>query len=475
MVPDTPRGIVVLDIGATNTKAVLFDPDLNVVAEDSARSARRGPPPYPSIDPAPILALAERVIPAFDAMLPVDAVVPCTHGSAAALLGADGALALPIMDYNAVPPDEIAAGYGAVAPGFDEVLAPINPACLTLARQLWWQAQAWPDAFARTRTLLPLAQALAHWLGGRAVSELTSWGAQTQLWDMGNGRASSLARTRGWDRLMAAPAPAWSTVGHLSARFGGGALRGKGEIRAGIHDSSANFLRYAGNASGRFALLSTGTWIIGFDADADAGRLDPARDTACGLTITGRTVPICRFKGGAEHAWLAGDAPPPAIGHVADLVARNAMALPNFTRSGGPLPGPEGKITGRVAREERASLAALYCALMTGLSIEAMSGTAPGRVIVDGPFSQNRVYLALLAALLPGSAVLASKLREGTATGAALLALAAQRTGEIPSRPISLQDVEPAAIEGLSAYRAAWRAAAEARAGLSARGPEGSD
>lgn len=462
METDTARGIVVLDVGSTNTKAVLFDPTLTVVSEESVPSVKREGPPYLAIDPAAILELAERVIPAFDAVLPVDVVVPCTHGSAAALLRADGTLALPIMDYNAMPPQDIVESYAAIAPGFDEVLAPVNPGGLTMARQLWWQETAWPEAFAQA-AIVPFAQALAHWLGGRMVSEVTSWGAQTQLWDMRRGGPSSLARSRGWDRQMAEVVPAWRPVGRLEARFCGAGLRGRAEIRAGIHDSSANFLRYAGSVAGRFALLSTGTWIIGFDAGADPGRLDPARDTACGLTTTGHPVPICRFKGGEEYALLAADAPPPEMSDVAALVARATLALPNFTASGGPLPGPEGLIEGSVAQGEEAALAALYCAQMSVCAMQAMSGTVPQRVIVDGPFGQNPVYLGLLAALLPDSVVLASTLREGTATGAALLGLAAPDTGALPDLPMSLVPVSPPPTAGLAAYHAAWRRAAEAR------------
>ncbi|MEM9248532.1 MAG: hypothetical protein AAGB05_07525 [Pseudomonadota bacterium] len=463
MSKDTPRGIVVLDVGATNTKVLLFDPELNVVAEESAPSARYEGDPYLAIDPAPILTLAARVIPAFDRILPVDVVVPCTHGSAAALLDASGACVLPIMDYNAEPPAAIVEAYAEAAPSFDEVCAPINPGGLTMARQLWWQAQDWPDAFARTHRIVPFAQALGHWLGGRAVSDVTSWGAQTHLWDVREGRPSSVARARGWDALMAELVPAWENVGHLSERYRGQGLRGRGEILAGIHDSSANFLRYAGSGLGRFALLSTGTWIIGFDAGADPSRLDPARDTACGLTIEGKPVPICRFKGGEEYGLLAGAAPPPVLSDVAALIDRGVMALPNFTASGGPLPGPEGEITGAIDAAENCALAALYCAQMTVLALEAMSGEVPDRVVVDGPFSQNAAYMTILASLLSKSAVSGSTLREGTAAGAALLGLVADQTGALPALSISLASAEPAQLGGLRAYHDTWRQAAAAR------------
>lgn len=458
----TPRGIAVLDVGATNTKALLFDAGLALVREESIPSRKAEAPPYPAIATAPILDFAARVLPAFDAEVPVDAVVPCTHGSAFALLDAAGAPVLPVMDYNARPPEDVAAGYAAVAPSFAEVLAPINPGALTVGRQFYWQETAFPDAFARCATILPLAQYLAFRLGGRAVSEATSLGAQTQLWDLRGDRPSSLARARGWDRLLAPVEPAWRAVGTLSDSIAGPGFRGRGAILAGIHDSSANYLRYLGGEAGRFALLSTGTWIIGFDAGADPGRLDPACDTACGLTVHGATVPICRFKGGEEYALLAGeDAPAPEIARVAALVGRGTMALPSFTDSGGPVPGSGGRGTVEGTVEDaadRAALAALYCAQMTALALERLAGPVPApRIIVDGPFGLNPGYLACLAALLPGASVLASDLREGTAAGAALLALADDE-GRFPDLPVSLVPAPAADLPGLGAHHARWRA-----------------
>src|SRR6266853_19417 len=49
----------------------------------------------------------------------IDAIVPTAHGSAFALLDATD-LALPVMAYDAEPPREIVAAYGAIAPDFAE-------------------------------------------------------------------------------------------------------------------------------------------------------------------------------------------------------------------------------------------------------------------------------------------------------------------------------------------------------------------
>ena len=110
---------------------------------------------------------------------------------------------------------------------------------------------------------------------------------------------------------------------------------------------------------------------------------------------------------------------------MAELVARGTYAVPSFTLTSGPVPGSGGK--GRIkgaapaTARERASLAALYCAQMVSEQLDAIA--SKDDIIVDGPFSQNTVLLAVLAQLRPGQKVMASDLRDGTTAGAAALAL----------------------------------------------------
>src|SRR5262245_7021954 len=120
-----PRGTLVLDIGSTNTKLVLFDSAGRPLAERRAESRHMPAPPYASLDPEPALALFAEALPEFDRMLPVDVIVPCAHGSALALLDESGALALPVMDYLAEPPADIVAAYRRIAPPFGEVFCPL--------------------------------------------------------------------------------------------------------------------------------------------------------------------------------------------------------------------------------------------------------------------------------------------------------------------------------------------------------------
>ncbi len=414
------RGLAVLDVGATNAKALLFDSDLELLAEESVASTRRPGPPYLFIDCAPLLAFVAEVLPRFDLISPVDAIVPCTHGSAAALVDAAGNLALPVMSYEAEPPPEVVAGYAVIAPAFAEVFAPTNPLALTLARQLYWQETLFPEAFSRTSAIMPLAQYLAFRLTGVRANEVSAMGAQTHLWAPMARGYSRLAKERGWTSRFPALRPAWEVLGPVR----GLNLRGAGRVLTGVHDSNANLLLYLGH--GPCTLLSTGTWIIGFAQGVDVTALDPAFDQVSNTTVFGDPIASCRFMGGREFEIVAAGAPPHLARSetVQGLLDRGIAAWPSFTGSGGPAPRTQGRgrIEGELrGPEERASLAALYCAQMSALALRRMGNC--NRVIVDGPFSDNSAYLDVLAGCLPGQDVYASQVRNGTAVGAASLAL----------------------------------------------------
>ncbi|MEY4855232.1 MAG: hypothetical protein RLZZ97_62 [Gemmatimonadota bacterium] len=460
MQPDLVRGVAVADVGYTSTKLALYDSGGRLWAERRMPSVHHEGPPYRWIDPEPIVAFFRHTLPELDAMLPVDVVVPTAHGAAMALLDADGGLALPIMDYTSEPPPDIVAAYRACMPSFAESLCVLLPMAITHALQLFWQSRAHPEAFARATEIIPFIQYMGYRLCGRAVIEVTSMSCQTQLVDMAGGGFSSLLKAEGWASRFPPMVPAWEAIGTLKPEFRGGGLRGRATVLAGVHDSSASYARYLAAGLGDFTLLSSGTWSIAYDTTAKAAGLLEARDTAINADIFGRRVAISRFFGGKEYELAAGDAAgvPASVAAVADLVARGTFALPSFSGSSGPVPGSalRGRFVGPPPRnaEERASLATLYCALMVAEQLDALGGSHD--VVVDGPFARNGVMVAVLGQLRPGKAVRASRLLDGTAAGAACLALV--RNGKLPLIPIALDDIASATIPGLAAYRQGWQA-----------------
>ncbi len=454
-----PRGIAVIDAGKTNTKIVLFAPDGRPVAERKVASQNHEGPPYRSIDPAPLIELCQTALPELDAILPVDVVVPCAHGAALACLASDGSLALPVMDYTAEPPPEIVASYRKIEPPFEEVFGPLLPMALTHALQLYWQQQKFPDSFAKITTVIPWIQYVAFCLSGKLVTEISSMSCQSQLMDVTTGKLSSLVHAQGWDHLFPPLAKAWQPIGTLQAAFMGSKFRGAAKVLAGVHDSNANYLRYLAGGQKKFTLLSTGTWIIGFDTETKLAALIKEKDTVSNTNVFGNQVASCRFFGGREFEVLsqgaAGDVASLAV--TQELIAAATFALPSFSDSGGPVPhvGGKGKIIGDTPKtpEQRASLASLYCALMVCESLDAIGSRHD--IIVDGPFSRNLVFLQLLAQLREGQRVLASDLRDGTTAGGACLGL--MPDGKLPNIPLSLITIVSQNLVNLSAYQMNWR------------------
>jgi sugar (pentulose or hexulose) kinase len=398
-------------------------------------------------------------LPELDRVVPLDVIIPCAHGAALACLAADGSLALPVMDYTAEPPAGIVAEYRKIEPPFSEVFCTLLPMALTHAMQLYWQERAFAQDFARIETIITWIQYVGFRLGGRAVSEISSLSCQSQLIDVPNNRFSSLARARGWDRLFAPMTDAWQIIGRLLPEFRGNGFRGEGCLLAGVHDSNANYLRYLAAGLNRFTLLSSGTWIIGFDNSTPLSSLAKERDTASNTDVFGRQVASCRFYGGREFEILAKGAPAgvASIEAVSRLIGQGTLALPSFTDSGGPVPnsGGKGRIVGPApaSLEENSTLAALYCALMVSESLDAIGSKHD--VIIDGPFSENDIFLRLLAGLRARQRLFTSDLRDGTTAGAACLAL--MPDGRLPQIELALRTVEPAQVASLSAYRENWR------------------
>jgi sugar (pentulose or hexulose) kinase len=456
---EIPRGIAVVDAGATNTKIVLFSRKGLPLAERKVASRHVEGPPYRHIDPGPVVAFCREALSELDRIAPVDVVVPCAHGAALACLGEDGSLVLPIMYYTTEPPRQIVEEYQRIEPPFGEVFCPLLPMALTHGLQLYWQEQRFPAEFAKITDIITWIQYVGFLLSGNRVSEISSLSCQSQLIDVQHNRFSSLARARGWDGSFPPVVKAWETIGMLKPEFRGPGFRGEGRVLAGVHDSNANYLRYLAAGFGQFTLLSSGTWIIGFDSSTPISALAKERDTASNTDVFGKQVASCRFYGGREFEILADGAPAEAatIEAVTRLISRGTMALPSFTDSGGPVPnsGGKGRVEGRSPQspEEKASLAALYCAQMVSESLDAIGSKYD--VIIDGPFSRNEIFVRLLAQLRPQQRLLTSDLRDGTTAGAACLAL--MPDGHLPRIELSLTEVEPAQMDGLEDYSRNWR------------------
>ena len=446
--------IAVLDIGKTNAKVVIFD-----AASGEEIETRRMPnrvlagPPYPHYDVETLWKFLLEALAAFAKKPGFDAISITTHGASAALIDAEGQLALPVLDYEHQYPEEIQAAYDEVRPDFAETFSPRLSGGLNLGAQVHYQKTAFPEEFARVRTILTYPQYWAYRLSGVAANEVTSLGCHTDLWKPHEGSHSSLVDVLGIRDLMAPVHPAFDQIGMtLPEVVSAASLPRPVPVFCGIHDSNASLLPYLTSREAPFAVVSTGTWVINFAVGGDIGRLDSTRDTLANVDAYGRVVPSARFMGGREFELLTTELGElklePAAAALPHVLAKRLMLLPNIATGSGPFPGhqrtwinDEGAST-----DERWAAACLYFAIMTETCLD-LAG-ANGAILVEGPFALNGLYLGILAGL-SGRDVVAVPGSTGTSQGAALLA-GIGSSGRL--------GVAAGAIDGdsLAAYRADW-------------------
>jgi len=450
--------IAVVDIGKTSAKVLALDPAGGVRRRFACANQSSAAAPYPHVDVEPMFRWVIDALGEVAADGPFDTIVCTAHGAAAALI-ADDRLALPVLDYEAVPPRDIDRDYDRMAPRFTETFSPRLPAGLNLGRQLFWQQTAFAEEFARVRAILTYPQYWAWRLCGVLASEVSALGCHTDLWDPRRGQFSSLARGRGWDRLFAPLRAAWEPLGALRPEL----ARAIGtpatcRVLCGVHDSNAALLRCAA-ASGSgtsMAVVSTGTWFVCFRPGGDLDRLDGARDMLANVAPDGTPLPCARFMGGRECEAIArdGDLGAADITDLRRLIASGTMALPSFVGLGGLFPGRSGAVIGGAGLTggERAALAIHYAALVTDLCLDLLD--APADLAVLGPFAENALYPAILAALKPERRVVVDTSADATAIGAGWLAARGSNPAAFgpPLRP-----AVPVVAKGLTEHARHWR------------------
>lgn len=450
------RTVAVIDVGKTNAKLVLIDRQTGVQLDARSRPNAVMPgPPYPHYDIDGLWEFFLQGLAALNREHGIDGISVTTHGATAALL-ADDALALPVLDYEHHGPDEAAADYERMRPGFGEALSPRLPVGLNLGAQLYWQQHAFPDAFATVTAIVMYPQFWAMKLTGVAASEATSLGCHTDLWQPGAGRFSSLVDKAGWTALFPPVRPAASVLGPVTADIAAATgLPPDTPVACGIHDSNASLLPYLKAYEPPFSVVSSGTWTIVMTVGGTTDKLDAGRDCLANVDASGQAVPTARFMGGRDYAILVGDATAKATPASAlAVIDRQVFALPGFSPGVGPFPNSIGGWTGDEASltpGERAAAASLYEVMMTMVCLDLAGAGNP--VIVEGPLAGNAVYCRALAALT-ASDVIASADTTGTSAGAAML-FGGPRTADTAAA------VKPLEAPGLADYAKRWRALAE--------------
>lgn len=456
--------VAVIDIGKTNAKLAIVDPqNWQELAVRTMANRVLPSPPYPHFNVEAIWAFLLDSMRELNGQYPVASISITTHGASGVLLTEHGELAMPVLDYEHDGPDSMRDAYEALRPDFSETGSPKIAMGLNLGAQFFWQMQAFPDLAANVRHMLTYPQYWAYRLTGVMANEATSLGCHTDLWNPWKGTFSSMVETLDWTPLMAPVRKATDVLGpmhaHLADQLG---LPAAVPVYCGIHDSNASLFPHLTQRQTPFSAVSTGTWVICMSVGGKQIEPDPMRDTLVNVNAFGDPVPSSRFMGGREFDLLMADRKAVASKNaVSRVLDDKIMLFPSVESQTGPFQGCEPKWTvepDTLDDDEYYAVVSFYLALVTRVCLNLCG--ADGPIIVEGPFGQNKLYLQMLESACGRQVIRSEASATGTSIGAAMLTNNNPDEGSQESLPAEFAATD----ERFVAYAQLWQEQLTARA-----------
>lgn len=250
----------VFDIGKTNKKFFLFDEGYQQVYRDYVRFDEiKDEDGHPTDD---LTAIRKWLRSLLDEMLrskefDVRAINFSTYGASLVHLDKKGQPLTPLYNYTKPIPEEVIEKFYTSYGGDQLAQKTASPRAgmLNSGIQLYWIKYYQPDIFQQIKYSLHFPQYLSYLFTGIPVSDFTSIGCHTSLWDYEKEDYHNWVYQEGIDQKLA---PIVSTETSINQRFENGLVK----VGVGIHDSSAALLPYLLGDRKPFLLVSTGTWSI---------------------------------------------------------------------------------------------------------------------------------------------------------------------------------------------------------------------
>ena len=320
---------------------------------------------------------------------------------------------------------------------------------LNSAMQLYRIKYEKPEMFNDIRYALHLPQYISYLISGKTFSEITSIGCHTNLWNFQNMNYHQWVMREGLLEKFPDRAPSDMVVQPASYPYC---------VGIGLHDSSAALIPYLVCFKEPFVLLSTGTWAISLNPFNTSAltRLELDCDCLCYLQYKGTPVKASRLFAGHYHD--------EQVERIAShfnqdkekffRIQFDKAVLENIDISFDADADPRSVLKDlRFATRDLSSFrndVEAYHQLIFDLVVQQYASTqliAKGsdvkRIFVDGGFSNNNVYMNLLATFFPGMEVYASSIPQATAIGAALAIHDAWNAEPFPTGIIELKRYSP--------------------------------
>ncbi|WP_420155749.1 FGGY-family carbohydrate kinase [Siphonobacter sp.] len=430
--------VAIFDIGKTNKKLLLFDQHYQIVYQKQTPFEEI--PDDDGFHGDDLQLLSNWLIDSLAEVLnegrfDVRALNFSAYGASFVHIDVDGKPVTPLYNYLKTFPLELQQRFNDhYGPGLEWSARTASPVLgmLNSGMQLYWLKYEKSELYWQIEHSLHLPQYASYLFTKRPVSEITSVGCHTGLWDFTQRKYHRWVFEEGFHSLGQMVLPSFVTSPAVE--------KDDMQVGVGIHDSSAALVPYL-RAFGQepFLLISTGTWCITMNPFSDEPLTisELRQDCLSYLTFRGDPVKASRLFAGNEHER--------AVKHLADyfqtdlsqyqrvsydeaillsLRSRFNQASPDSVRLG----SLEDSTFSERNLNEFSSYEEAYHQLILDLMAQqiasvklAKGNTAIRRIFVDGGFSRNEIYLNLLAQAFPECEVLASEIAQASALGAALV------------------------------------------------------
>jgi sugar (pentulose or hexulose) kinase len=449
--------IAIFDIGKTNKKLFLLDEQYHILLERNIQ--------FPEISDEDgdgcedVDLLSKWVVDTTREILRIEnfdvvAINFSAYGASLVYIDDAGKLIAPLYNYLKEYPEKIKndlySKYGGAEKISRETASPVLGS-LNSGMQLYRIMIGKPELYRQMKYALHLPQFISWLITKNPCSDITSIGSHTQLWDYEKNDYHRWVISETINEKLAPILPSDKTIETV---FAGKKLK----AGTGLHDSSAALIPYLSVFTEPFVLLSTGTWCISlnpFNNSPLTGE-ELKQDCLCYMDYQGRAIKASRLFAGYEHEQqvkkIAGHFNKPMDFYK--KMKFNASVISTLRKSYHFGELNNDKTAGAINRSDFGNREltgfkncneAYHCLMLDIIHQQyhatqlVIQHTNVRRIFVDGGFSNNSIYMHLLALMFPDVEVYAASVAQATAMGAALAIHQCWNTQPVPADMVKLK------------------------------------
>ena len=440
------RVILIFDIGKTNKKILLFNEQYEVVWKESVNMPEiKDEDGFPCDDLTAITNWISTQLKQLSKQKDFEIVaINCTaYGASMVYLNEKKQSFLPLYNYLKPYPPEILEKFSTSYPDWPVATASPVSGNLNAGLQLYRIREQQPEIFRQIRYACHLPDYISFVISGNLHAEVTSIGCHTGMWDF---KRKQYHRWLSQEEMLQLLPPIQKASETVAIKDG----TGNWHAGTGLHDSSAALVPYLKQFRQPFLLLSTGTWSISLNPfnNHPITKEELEQDCLCYLTPDATPVKAARLFAGAIHEQQV-----QRIGeffHVSpayfSTIPFNALLVKRqqykFDRVYTP-----GTFYQRDLSEFSTHDEAYHHFVHDLVEQQVVStgyvlhGTRPRKIVVDGGFSKNEVFMHFLAMAMQDYEVSAATVGEASALGAALIIHERWNAQPVPQELILLKKV----------------------------------